>query len=113
MALTKTDKLKFGKYGIKKCGEEGAKTWEQLLGFEAGINWLKWWSDTASQGQYANYENSQKQQVKEWLGDTQPKDTRAGAQIIDLAFIMAKIESIEALCKTILANQGVKWDEET
>jgi hypothetical protein len=119
--LIKTDKLKFGKYGIKKCGEHEAKSWEDLLSFEAGQNWLKWWSDTSSQGQYANFENSQKQQVKEWLGDTAPQDTRATATpVMDISFMAAKLDAIEALCKTIITNQGgpeaaavvTAWDEE-
>lgn len=111
--MEKTDVLKFGKYK--------GKSYAELLEFEAGQSWLTWWSETPSQGKYANYENKQKTTVKEWLGQD-PKDTRTGTTMVDISFMMNKLEIIEKLCLSILDGFGkastetsspvTAWEEE-
>ena len=111
--MQKNDVLKFGKHK--------GKTWGDLLNTEEGKGWLKWWTNTQSSGQYANYENKQKALIKEWLGEA-PKDTRTSASVIDLAFMASKIDLIVEKLEIIerllnVDNKGqkttaVKWDEE-
>ena len=108
--MDKNEKLKFGKFGIKKCGEDHAKTWGELLKFEEGQNWLRWWSDTPSTGKFANYENKQKAEVKEWLGDP-AQDTRGGSPAVSMAFVLSKLETIETLVNALVRKSGISLSD--
>lgn len=103
--MEKSDLVKFGKYK--------GKTWGELLEFEAGQGWLRWWAETPSTGKFANYENKQKALIKEWLGEPK-KDTRAGSQIVNMAFVLNKLEIIEKLLNALLKKGGMttEWQEE-
>jgi hypothetical protein len=94
--MEKSDILKFGKFK--------GKTWGELLDFEAGQSWLRWWSDTPSTGKYANFENKQKATIKEWLGDPK-KDTRAGASVVEMSMLLAKLDVIINSINTVIDNQ--------
>jgi hypothetical protein len=95
--MQKDDELKFGKHK--------GKTWGDLLKFEDGQNWLRWWSETPSTGKYANYENKQKALIKEWLGE--PKiDTRGNTQVLPTAIILNKLEIIEGLLNALIKQNG-------
>jgi hypothetical protein len=102
--MEKTDVLQFGKHK--------GKTWEDMLRNEEGQNYIRWYVKQPSSGKWANKNNKEKATLSEWLGDT-PKDTREGASVIDLAFMMNKIEILERLLNAILTKLGVStWEQE-
>ena len=105
MAIQKSDEVKFGKFK--------GKTWEELLGFEAGQSWIRWYCDTPSEGKYANANNAQKAEIRKWLGDDH-KDTRVKAKVVDMAFVLSKLEVIERLLNTLIAQKDVnQYEKET